>query len=1363
MARKDELLALARRKGFNSYTEYRNYLAQLQGYRNYSEQRRARRTGIGLKGKDVETYAAKAQAAGTLSTITDRVSAASGRAIGRRNITKPPTLPELGPPGLYELDWEVQGLVRQFANQERFIGVRHQHIGEHIGRRKEAMRQKITGSLRGTDNLVSRAYRMGLEGAGVDPSISKEEMKWITAKAGETAGRLDRALDQYHRNARNWDKVAARAGGPGRAKQVAKINIWAYEGQGGKRHYGLASYEGMLLNGVGREAFVRGLMAGFRKQNVKFVRVSDGPDCGWTSHGDIQKADGMVVTVDEAMNYPQAHENCRRQFHPIHDSDEAEKEAKRQKRERAGRRQLSDKAKKTVAKAAVAAAIVGVATTEINTASFSGTIGNFAINGMGTAARRGIALMIRMQERALAALQRQIVARGFETRLRSAAQDLANETGMSINEALRQVADQVHAEADLFDQAGEAGANVISLVTRRVLGVPEIATRKIVGDEFNDWEKYYRLNFKNAATDATATQVAELFQSQNVFVQGLMNRVKIRGKYARFTMPKINTIDGNTGRRVTNRYARLSLPPNKLMHAHVSATPRLDGTVRLIENIRLNPNGLARLGFVRREDGLITPNLSLVPKGPIRVYSRLNRASPFVTRTVEVYEDITNDIANIIRREADATSEAAKLLRAVERAKRTPAGYMPDFQEAVNGVGDRIIATGETVTRVRKVKRQVPNPVAGRVNSITTEIRLLTPWVPFNDSSWFKFRLDLRSLDIYKPQDILQIDPVQWRRWAMQLDEEGRRRPIFKFLSAGTNLRLRGFNLFDFSRSIRFDSQSFQQAYAGLSNIDNNLRELIDFYKTEIGGKTLGWEKASDSFDLYARLMYLYLDADPAEQAAQAAQLIDRLEELRATAKAQGGAAFQEATDRLSMWQGAQWYWHLVMQNIRDRAEQLTDYLIEARRGSAAKSAPSRIGAAERGYRELIRSEIYGSPDDLDDIMFERPNLLAALIETDPKLLAKRVGVDLQDVDAVKQRLLDRIQHMLTQHLDVLPERWRLTILNRLERGRLFDDYYSPGDSDAIEAMVSNTTGKLRWMEGAPSYDDLAPGRIIVPDEGRIILRSTRREAIESATFFDEVFEYTIHGESVQRRFGNDLLVHGEYRVLAVETLNRGDEGFPEYLPGTVERFTTVTLRQTRSYRGAAERPSYVDIAAATVDAQQLPPTEHLERLEIFRRSYPELTFAADFFRRNKKIVRDVIERRGRRSAQATHAAEVLLDALDDSRPTPNNLYRVISESEADALRRSLTRGGEIMDEVLGEWSAVIDRDVPVKGRRVILVLRNARALNISPLLPGEHGSSTFLSGGRYRRVQELEESRPDGSGNIWIYLDFVRGHIRRS
>ncbi|TQF05542.1 hypothetical protein E6W39_29080 [Kitasatospora acidiphila] len=63
-------------------------------------------------------------------------------------------------------------------------------------------------------------------------------------------------------------------------------------------------------------AYNSGTLNQARQAGVTMVEVFDGPDCGWTSHTDPDKATGTVRSVDEAAAWPISHPRCRRSFGP---------------------------------------------------------------------------------------------------------------------------------------------------------------------------------------------------------------------------------------------------------------------------------------------------------------------------------------------------------------------------------------------------------------------------------------------------------------------------------------------------------------------------------------------------------------------------------------------------------------------------------------------------------------------------------------------------------------------------------------------------------------------------------------------------------------------------------------------------------------------------------------------------------------------------------------------------------------------------------------------------------------------------------------------------------------------------------------
>ncbi|MCZ0983975.1 hypothetical protein O1L60_45255 [Streptomyces diastatochromogenes] len=49
---------------------------------------------------------------------------------------------------------------------------------------------------------------------------------------------------------------------------------------------------------------------------ARWVEVTDGPECGWTSHPELDRAHGTLRSAEEAATYPIAHPGCLRRFIP---------------------------------------------------------------------------------------------------------------------------------------------------------------------------------------------------------------------------------------------------------------------------------------------------------------------------------------------------------------------------------------------------------------------------------------------------------------------------------------------------------------------------------------------------------------------------------------------------------------------------------------------------------------------------------------------------------------------------------------------------------------------------------------------------------------------------------------------------------------------------------------------------------------------------------------------------------------------------------------------------------------------------------------------------------------------------------------
>jgi hypothetical protein len=92
----------------------------------------------------------------------------------------------------------------------------------------------------------------------------------------------------------------------------------------GSKH-GLREYGQMTIRTVSATAYNEGTLNAAHSLGVTHWECFDGPDCGWTSHGEGEMANGKIVTRDEALAYPISHPNCRRSFGARPDLDTPEK------------------------------------------------------------------------------------------------------------------------------------------------------------------------------------------------------------------------------------------------------------------------------------------------------------------------------------------------------------------------------------------------------------------------------------------------------------------------------------------------------------------------------------------------------------------------------------------------------------------------------------------------------------------------------------------------------------------------------------------------------------------------------------------------------------------------------------------------------------------------------------------------------------------------------------------------------------------------------------------------------------------------------------------------------------------------------
>lgn len=79
----------------------------------------------------------------------------------------------------------------------------------------------------------------------------------------------------------------------------------------GSQH-GLADYTDMLVRTKSAEAGQFGGFGQARTIGIEFMEILDGPGCGLASHQDPRKANGLILPLAEAEQFPLSHPRCRR-------------------------------------------------------------------------------------------------------------------------------------------------------------------------------------------------------------------------------------------------------------------------------------------------------------------------------------------------------------------------------------------------------------------------------------------------------------------------------------------------------------------------------------------------------------------------------------------------------------------------------------------------------------------------------------------------------------------------------------------------------------------------------------------------------------------------------------------------------------------------------------------------------------------------------------------------------------------------------------------------------------------------------------------------------------------------------------------
>ena len=177
------------------------------------------------------------------------------------------------PVGVNLPDYRAREIVRGWATRKGLV--------DFDGQTRDALMKALEEARslgEGAEDMARRIRGM-VEGRGMYPGVYQDA--------------YDRA------RARGWGEEAASRAGDRAARMYRSETIARTETKTAQNRSSIEAYRASEI--------------------VVALQCWDGDDCGWTDHADSDKADGKIVSFEEADQYPLAHPRCVRSFGPVID------------------------------------------------------------------------------------------------------------------------------------------------------------------------------------------------------------------------------------------------------------------------------------------------------------------------------------------------------------------------------------------------------------------------------------------------------------------------------------------------------------------------------------------------------------------------------------------------------------------------------------------------------------------------------------------------------------------------------------------------------------------------------------------------------------------------------------------------------------------------------------------------------------------------------------------------------------------------------------------------------------------------------------------------------------------------------------
>lgn len=213
---------------------------------------------------------------------------------------------------------ELESTLRALADRADEIAARHVTTMVQTAYEYGAFTASVTSDRALTASRATQAMRTVTSFSGIDVNA-------ITVLAQDTYDDLLRATTSMRQStkvtvrriaretirAKLYEGMTAQQAGVKLAATLVDDGVTAIVYANGRR-VGLSTYTDMVARTKSALAYQEGMFNQAEALGVGWMEIMDGPGCGWTSHDDPRKADGLIVPLAEARLYPISHPNCRR-------------------------------------------------------------------------------------------------------------------------------------------------------------------------------------------------------------------------------------------------------------------------------------------------------------------------------------------------------------------------------------------------------------------------------------------------------------------------------------------------------------------------------------------------------------------------------------------------------------------------------------------------------------------------------------------------------------------------------------------------------------------------------------------------------------------------------------------------------------------------------------------------------------------------------------------------------------------------------------------------------------------------------------------------------------------------------------------